>query len=67
MTFTLVLGWWMIPAVITVGAFVWSLLRTVTEPRGGDYSFGPEVVFITTMPAAIIVSLLSWLIWALLT
>lgn len=51
---------WAVPAIISVVAFAWVALW----PSRGDYFRGIEkVVF---YPLAAIVSLLAWLLWALL-
>ena len=59
---TLTIGWWVAPAFITLAA-VYVALRESPEQRG-DYDFSP-IVGCLYLAAALIVSLVSWLIWAL--
>lgn len=58
------LGWWLIPAAITVASFGWAWW--VQSPdRGGDYNFtglfNAMLWIISLVPP-----LAAWLIWALL-
>ena len=66
MTFDLTIrfGWWLIPAAITVIAFVWASIET---PRSGCNGIGDAVVAAFLFGTAIIASLVAWLIWALAT
>lgn len=63
MTFTVnvVAGWWLLPAFVTVACVIWVATRDVT--RGGWMS-GVEYLFF--IPVASAITLLAWLIWALL-
>ena len=58
MTFTL--GWWALPTIITVALFVWSGWYT---DKSRDYA--PDLTGLFRGVVAIIVSLVAWLIWAL--
>ena len=58
---TITIGYWGIPALLTVAAFLWSEAVT-PKPRSG-YDFTGLVTF----GAALIFSLLAWLVWAVLT
>lgn len=57
---TLVLHWWCIPTVVTVLAFAWAFAPR--EPQGGNFPM-PNEIF--TVPVALVVSLIAWLIGAL--
>lgn len=67
MTVTLSVGWWLLPLGITIGAFgayaVWEARQP--PPTGwGDAAGG--IVSLLAVGVAAIVSLVAWLIWALL-
>lgn len=64
MAMTLVIGWWGVPLLITIVTMVW-----VMWPSGNQFSnsgYGIDVTPLLKLGAAVIVSLVSWLIWALL-
>lgn len=61
---TVTVGAWIIPLFITIGSFV--LAGTSVPKRSGDYDFGSGLVGLIYLAGAAIVSLISWLIWALL-
>jgi hypothetical protein len=63
MTIHIVASWWLIPMAVTIAAFVWALW-TSSYDRGG-YAEGLVTAF--SLLVASIVSLVAWLIWALLT
>jgi hypothetical protein len=65
MNITIAFGWWLIPAVITRYAF-WRSFRYWIKrgPIRGDYDFGVDVLL--AHGAALIVTLLVWLIYAVL-
>lgn len=54
---------WGIPAIVTGLAFLIAA-SSVPESRG-DYDFGPSILAVMYLAAAVIVSLIAWLIWAL--
>ena len=59
---TITIGWWALPLVFTLSAFAWALSRETTGSDLGaaiDSGFGFVV--------ALIVSLVAWLVYALLT
>lgn len=62
MTFTIELGWWLIPLVVTVTFYGIAISRF--EHGGGDYSF-PEIANLFRLLLATIPILIAWLIWAL--
>ncbi len=61
---TVTIGWWALPAFVTV-ASIYFALRESPEPRGKDYGAG-AVIGALFLAGALIVSLVAWLIWALI-
>lgn len=59
---TISLGWWIAPLVVTLGAFIWALGKSA-HTESGYLPVPSATVF---LPAATIVSLVAWLVWALL-
>lgn len=57
---TLTIHWWVIPLGVTIIAWIWALLPG--EPDGGYLQISRQVA---TIPAALIISLIAWLIGAL--
>lgn len=55
------IGWWAIPAAITIASVVWALWPQRTK------GYGSDIVGAIGLMGAIILSLASWLIWSLLT
>lgn len=64
MTLTIELSWWAVPAFVTLVSMGWAFLTKpeVTGGYFGSMDLMPAVRFV----AAIVISLASWLIWALL-
>ena len=60
---TLTIGWWAVPAFITIAA-LYMALREQPAPTGRDYGAGGVIGLMFVM-AALVVSLIAWLIWAL--
>lgn len=67
MSVTLTLGWWLIPALVTVLACAWAWSMVSSRPSGGSYDFGAAIAFMICFPIASTVSLAAWLIYAVLT
>lgn len=68
MTLTIGFGWWLVPTAVTIIAFVYAGFMCRDEGYHGDYAaIGNAMVGLVVYGAAIIVSLLAWLIWAVLT
>jgi len=63
MDFTLTIGWWAIPAFITIAA-LYGAFREQPAPSGNDYGAGAVIGLIFVM-GAVIVSLVAWLVWAI--
>jgi hypothetical protein len=63
MSFELIIGSWVIPLFVTVIA-VWGASLKFVHP--GDYGVG-HIINLIFLGAAVIVSLIAWLIWAVLT
>lgn len=62
---TVTIGWWAIPAAITLAVIVCGLLPRAA-PRGYT-SVGDSIVGALFLLLGIIISLIAWLIWALLS
>jgi len=68
MTITLTFGWWLLPLAVTIAAFGWHSWATKENRRTGGYEdIGMAMGQLITFSAALVVSLIAWLIWALLT
>lgn len=61
MTFTITLGWWVIPTLITVVSVIWALFIV---DDGGGYLSGLGNLF--ALVPALIVSTISWIVGAVL-
>tara|TARA_B100001057_G_C22233032_1_gene712751 strand:- start:102 stop:290 length:189 start_codon:yes stop_codon:yes gene_type:complete len=61
---TLTIGAWIVPAFITLIAYGCAIGGT-PERSGGYFDFG-GIVVVFYLAAATIVSLIAWLVWALL-
>lgn len=69
MTVTLTLGWWIVPLAITVGSLAWAIpMRQSERPDGSMFSgLGYAIGGTLRVAGAIIVSLVAWLVWSLVT
>lgn len=68
MTFTISYGWWIAPAVVTASLCVVCWLKAPRmQPQNGSMfpDLGGALMNGLCWAAAIIVSLVAWLIWAL--
>jgi hypothetical protein len=65
MTFSITLGWWLVPVIVTVGAFVaYAWWESVQKPSGGDYGrIGDAVGGLIVFGGALILALVAWLIY----
>lgn len=63
---TIVIGWWAVPLLITLGSLgtVWFWDRA-QPPSHGYGAAGAGVISALAFGAALILSLVAWLIWAL--
>lgn len=60
------IGSWGIPALVTVIAFGWVIIAGIRAPASSGYaSIGDGIVMAFYVAAAIVLSLVAWLIWAL--
>lgn len=70
MTLSLTLGWWIVPVVITLVSYLVAYLATPSRTNSYDwYGFGTlfdGIIILFGLLAATIVSLVAWLVWALL-
>jgi hypothetical protein len=67
MNITVTFGWWLLPVVVTLASIAWALpLRADEQPTGSMFDgfrfFGP----VFRLLLALVLSLIVWLIWALL-
>lgn len=62
---TVTIGWWAIPLLATLVLFGWATWRRSDEDRHGDYDFAFWVPAAARLAAAIVGSLVAWLIWSL--
>jgi len=62
------IGTWIFPLAVTIGTVGWSLFSYREAGSGYGYpNIGSGVISLLFFLGAIIVSLLSWLVWAILT
>lgn len=54
MTFTVTFGWWVLPLLVTIGAFGWAVYET-----------GDPIGAFVARTAAMVISLAAWLVWAI--
>lgn len=64
MTFTITLGWWIIPTIITILSIIWFFWMERDTVRGGDFDLS-AIGTAMILGLALNVSLIAWLIWAL--
>lgn len=64
MSVTLTFGWWLLPLVITVLAISFALF--LSQRKGGQDDLAGGIVSLIFFCFATIISLLAWLIWAVL-
>jgi hypothetical protein len=67
MTFTVSFGWWLAPALVTALAFAWSYTKQDRSPAYDYGRIGQGIGNAVLHGMALIVSLIAWLIWAVLT
>lgn len=67
MTITVSSGWWLAPFMVTLASFGWAMFINRDNQPGGDYAaLGGAMVTLFIYGIATIVSLIAWLIWAVL-
>ena len=62
---TITIGAWVIPLAITIAALGWTTVSAFKRD-GGTYGVG-HLLSLAAAGVAIIVSLVAWLVWAVLT
>lgn len=69
MNLTIQIGWWLLPTLLTISAFIWAWWpREDEKPTGGMFSgMGAALGLLMRTPTAAAASLLAWLAWSLLT
>lgn len=67
MSVTVALGWWLLPLALTVLSLAWAIpMRADELPTGSMFDgLGYVIGGALRVSAAIILSLIAWLIWAL--
>lgn len=65
---SIVIGWWAIPAIITIGLYAAAFSLTPAPRSTGSFmpDIGAGILGLVFFGAATITSLVAWLIWALL-
>ena len=64
MTFSITLGWWLVPAIVTVCAFGAFALWEADQKPAGDYGrIGAAMVALIMFGGAVVVALVAWLIY----
>lgn len=67
MAFTVNFGWWLLPLAVTVAAFGWYALWSMRQPASFGYGrIGDGLAHALLFAAALIASLVAWLIYAVL-
>jgi hypothetical protein len=66
MSFTITLGWWTLPVILMLVGSVWTFYPRPSEKRSSDYDFSFWIPQATRLVATVILTLVSWLVWALL-
>lgn len=68
MSFQPMISWWIVPLVATIAAFAWAMpMRADERPDGSMFSgMGYAIGVSLRALAALSLSLLAWLLWALL-
>ena len=61
MTLTIQAGWWLLPAALTLAAFGFAF---ATSRPSSSPGYGDGIVGVFVYGAALIASLIAWLIWA---
>jgi len=64
MDVTISFGWWLAPLAVTILAFGYAIWD---GPSSARPSYADAVIALIEYGAALIVSLIAWLVWALLT
>lgn len=67
MSMTITLGWWLVPALMTIAAVVWAVRQSPPGPSHGYAALGDAAICFFFLSVALIVSLAAWLVWAVLT
>jgi hypothetical protein len=67
MSITIQFGWWLLPLAVTVCSYGRAFWLLPDELGGGDYAAtGKALCGLVYLGAATIISLIAWLVWALL-
>lgn len=58
MSYTVTIGWWLVPTVITAATIIYGM-----TPTRQNY-YGADIAILITILCLIILNLAAWLIWA---
>ncbi len=64
LTFTISAGWWLLPLAVTIAAF--GCAAVVARPSSSP-GYGDGIIAFMAYELALIVSLVAWVIWAVLS
>jgi len=67
MSVSIFLGWWLVPAIFTIGAFTWAWWAGDRSPSSGYGNIGKGLANALVLAVALIASLMAWLVWAVAT
>lgn len=62
---TITIGLWGIPLAVTLAAVAWAFLMPMPRPQGGAFDFGGMLSGFARLAAVVFVTLVAWLVWAL--
>lgn len=66
MSATITFGWWLVPAAITAAAYVWASMKEDRRPVHDYGRIGQSAANAIIHGVALVVSLIAWLVWAVL-
>lgn len=67
MNLTIEISWWIVPALVTLSAFIWAYGQAGLPESEGHAAALEMVVCLLYYGAAVIASLVAWLAWAVLS
>ena len=65
--FSIELGWWLIPFIMSVLGYGWALIASLTTPKAYGYAAIGNAIIVAVRFAIVTIAILaSWLTWALM-